>query len=306
MTPGRLSVILTRALSIHVKCHSCIMALAFLGAIFSALSTGLDIIKQFRTESASMVVGSGHGSGFWDFCSYSSVGQIVLKADKANQYVAERLIPRIIKCESEQMKAHKDDIISELQDIADYAELSIGETNRAFTTTSYSKNSGKLWFYVYTFNALTDGTTKAVQCSTMHIEVELRMAQDWLLVNHLESSFMKAKNTFEIQYLPKGIEPTDVQKAIAIAIAPAVVGLIEMPERFVKIMGAVINSTEPAELPKYSSETIDKILEQYNQMLQRRSEQDKIARDAVDEFGKKDPTLKPETGKDKNEWEYNW
>ena len=279
-------------------------ALAFIGGFFSALNTGLDILKQFRSESVSQVVGSGHATGFWDFCSYSEVSQIMLKVDLAEEFVTQSLIPKVIKCDTQQMKDYKDDIAEELKGVARYAELSVGETNKAFTTTSYSKNAGKLWFFVYVFNAETTYAKPVVRCNTMHLEIEMKMAQDWLLVNHIETSFMKAKNTFELQYLPKGIKVSDVQQAIAIALAPAVVGLIEMPDRFVKMLGAVINSTKEDDLPQYTSGTMQQITEQYNQMIDRRAQQDQVARDAVAEFGKHVPTLEAETGVSKNEWNY--
>lgn len=281
--------------------------LAILGGICSALTSGLQILSAFRTESASSVVDQGHGTGFWDFYSYSTVGTIMLRAATANEYVAKRLIPRVMKCDSEEMQKHKDDIVSELQDIADYAELSIGQTDRAFTTTSYSKNSGKLWFYVYTFSAESQGDVHAVKCSTMLIEVELKMAQDWMLVNRMETSFFKAKNTFEIQYLPKAIDPKEVENAIAIALAPAVVGLVEVPEKFLQIMGGVINSTEPSDLPKYTSETLEQIMAEWEKMVARRQQQDQTMLDAIAKFNQSAATLFPETGKNQtNEWMGYW
>lgn len=268
-----------------------------MGGIFSAVQSGLQIMSAFRTESISTVAGQGHGTGFWDFYSYSSVGTIMLKIDKANEYVAERLIPRVIKCDSSEMQKHKDDIVSELQDIADYAELSVGQTDRAFTSTSYSKSSGKLWFYVYTFSAETGGYVPAVKCSTMLMEIEMKMAQDWLLVNRMETSFFKAKNTFELQYLPASISVKQVADAIAIALAPAVVGLVEIPEKFMSIMGGLINSTEPSELPQYTSTDLATIMSEWEKMVARRQQADQTLFDAIAQFNKTVQDLEPELGK---------
>ncbi|EAX96064.1 hypothetical protein TVAG_265530 [Trichomonas vaginalis G3] len=219
------------------------MALAIASGIISCLAGALKIASAFKTQSSTQIVGSGKGTGFFKFYSNSAVGTRSIAARSCGAYI-DRMISNIMADQSAIVQAHKQNIINDLTDIKDFESYAWGDCDNMVNTVSYEKASGSLYMYIYTFSPfISDTRGEGVRVSNMKIHVDFVMPKDWIIVSKIKSSFFKCTMNQEIQYLDtKSIQMSDVIEAVAIAVAPAVLGLVKLPERFLNVLDTVIKS----------------------------------------------------------------
>ena len=274
--------------------------LMIIQGILGAVSGALKIASAFRKEQVSLPVYAGKGMGFWDFYSMSNIDRLTVPYDLAPQHIRNIVIPDIInRTASESLARFREDLVGELEDMADYGELAVAGNNRALTSASYSSNSGKLFFYIIglTPKKAIIGDDIGVVFETMRCEVTMTMAQDWMLVCNMEAKFMSAKSSLELQYLPTAIDPNKVVDAIAIAMAPVVLGLVTVPGSFMTVMQGVLKNRDQLEglqIPDDMQQTIDQA---WAQVMQRQEQRDTVYQQGVDELGKGMVTLVQGFGK---------
>lgn len=219
------------------------MALAVVSGIIGCLGGAMKIASAFKTQSATTIVGSGTGTGFFKFYSNSVVGNRAMAESSMPQYL-DRMIANIMKEQSPIVQANKDAIRDELQDIKDFESYAWGDCDNMVNTVTYNKASGSLFLYIYVFSPfIHERRGNGVKVANMKIHVDFTLPKDWIIVSKVKSSFFKCTMNQEIQYLDqKTVQMKDVIEAISIAVAPAVLGLVKLPDRFMACLDAIIQT----------------------------------------------------------------
>jgi len=267
-------------------------------AIIACVSGAVKIVQSFKTETVEQITGSGHGKGFWDFYSYSSVDSMTIKMERGGEYISKRLIPRIMTSPSAQIQKNKQDLIDYLEDLADFEGYTMKQAQKAINSVSFNAGEGKLFLYIFTFTPEQTQFGQGLTIETMRSEAHgIKMAQDWMLVNKISSNMLKLKNIAEIRYIPTGITPAKIVDAISIAFAPVALGLVKVPSGFLDAMkDAVAQAAKnPSELPvPFTPEQMKFATEQYDAMIKRQKERDQMAIDGIKEIGEGVAKLAPQ------------
>ena len=262
-------------------------------AVVKALQGAIKIVHAFRTEVYDIPVSSGHGHGFWDFYSYSSVESFAVRMSDANKYVS-KMIARVTKDLSSSMEKYRTEIIEDMTENLNFETYQFEQCEGSVNQISYSGNEGKLNFYVYTF---TPGVSKRnnieiLKTEQMYCKIEMRIAQDWILINHIKSSFSKTTNSLELQYLPTAIDSAKVVEAVSIAFAPAVLGLMKVPTKFLELLKASIKQKVEDPYSGISKETYEQSEKLFDDMINRQKEKDELYQEGVKEIGEAASSLK--------------
>ena len=263
--------------------------MAFLGimsGVIGALKGAVQIASMFKTQSSESIVGSGSGTGFWKYYSNSAVGTRSVAANRCGDYI-DLMIGRIMNEATPALQSHTNEIIADLQDISEFESYVWGECDNMINTVNYNQGAGQLYMYVYTFSPFIHETRgEAVKIQTMKIRADMKLAQDWIIVQKTKASFFKATSSQEIQYLPqKGIQTKDIVDAISIAMAPAVLGLVQLPERFMTVLDSLLkqqmDNPNAGVVTAPSAEQTQQAYEQFKEM---RAAQDAYTENALKGF----------------------
>ena len=258
-------------------------------AIIACIGGAVKVVQGFRTEVVEQITSTGHGKGFWDFYSYSSVDSMTIKMEKGAEYISKRLVPRIMTSPSAQIQRNKQDLVDYLTDLADFEGFSMKTAQKAINSVSFNAAEGKLFLYIFTFTPEQTSVGLGLTIETMRCEAYgIKMAQDWMLVNKISSNMLHTQNIAEIRYIPSGITAPKIIEAMSIAFAPVALGLVKVPSGFLEsIKDAVVSATQkPAELPiTFTAEQLKYSAEQYDAMLKRQRERDQTTLDGIKEIG---------------------
>ena len=249
-------------------------AIAIALAIITCLQGAVKIVQSFKTEVCEQITGSGHGNGFWDFYSFSTVDTMTIKMEKVPTYINKYLISKVFaKTTSANLLKYKDEICDYLEALADFEGYEVETAQKNVNTISYSNNDLTLFFYITTFTPIS---TTHVRCENMRLETEgIKLAQDWMIVNTISSNMLKVKNVVEHRYIAASLTNEKIVQAIAIAFAPVSLGLVKVPTGFLEAMQEVIKNTNATDLPQpYTSEQLKYAQETYDAMIKRQTERD--------------------------------
>jgi len=221
------------------------MALAVISGVIGAIGGALKIAKAFSTQSGTEITKTGSGAGFWNFYSNSNVATLSLSANRCGEYI-DRMVRKITKFSTPALQKHTDEIIENLQDIKDFESYGWGDCDNMVNTVDYHTDSGSLFIYIYTFSPFIHPSRgEGVKIQTLKIIVKLQLAKDWMIVSKVKASFFKTSMKQEIQYIPnKGIKMEHIIEAISIAMAPAVLGLVQLPERFMTMLDTMLKDQQ--------------------------------------------------------------
>jgi hypothetical protein len=256
--------------------------LALISGIMTCLGGAMKIASAFKTQSSSTITGTGTGSGFFKFYSKSGISTMSLSVDNCGRYL-QRLIDRMMRDQSPSLAAHKQSIIENLQDMADFETYAWGECDNMVNTITYNQGSGRLFFYIYTLSPFQASRGDAVKVQTMKIDLDITLAKDWMIVTKAKCNFFKSKVSSEIKYLPeKGVELKHIVEAISIAMAPAVIGLVQVPERFMVVLDKMFAdqiANPDAGVPKADLDAQRQAYEQLKEMEDRQAQYEQNAQD---------------------------
>lgn len=262
------------------------MALAIVSGIIGCLGGAMKIASAFKTQAATTIVGSGKGTGFFKFYSNSLVGNRAIPESGMPTYL-DRMMAHIMAEQSPIVQANKAAIVADLQDIKDFESYAWGDCDNMVNTVSYNKMSGSLFMYVYVFSPfIHERLGNGVKVANMKIHVDFTLPKDWIIVSKVKSSFFKATMNQEIQYLDtKSVKLTDVIEAISIAVAPAVLGLVKLPDRFMACLDSIIKSQmEHPDAGIVTAPTAEQSAAAYQQFQDMRQAQDNYAQNAQSGF----------------------
>lgn len=259
-------------------------ALMIIQGVLKAVQGALSIAQAFTKERQQYIGASGEGKGFWSFYSFSRIDHFTTIYEMAPQYIKTQLVPNILKHAGPEFANKKDELVDELTGIADYAELSVPGNNIALSAATYHDGTGKMNFFVCSLvpDKAIIGDALGVRFETLRCEISMTLAQNWMLVCNIESQFTSTKSSWEIQYLPTGIDAEKICDAISVAMAPAVLGLIEMPEGFMKAMQKTIEHHDKTEVDLIDPEMMKKA---WDETMKRQKQRDEQFQKGVDLLG---------------------
>lgn len=262
---------------------------AIASGVITCLQGALSIVQSFKRECYTQPVASGHGRGFWDFYSFSTTSRKGIGFNKMDKYLRERVIGTI-ETINKPSKQYIDTVKSEILEIADYESYQWEEAEFSVNSVQFSQDQGKMYFLIYTFTPKIKESTQQEYClvQTMRMEVEnFRLAQDWVLVNKVKSSMLKTSSSLEWSYMPASIDSQKIVDAVALAFAPVALGLVKVPDNFLKLLSVAIEAqlNEKSDIPQFTSEQLSSTMDLYNQMVERQKERDQMAKDGLSTIG---------------------
>jgi len=207
-------------------------------------------------------MGSGHGTGFWQFSSYSSVRSIDCPVDMVETYIVDRVLPRL----EQRVWPHlNEEQMAEVKDAVEeyyWAETwTVGDTDIALSSCSFEGNEsnfGQIYLYLYNFHRMVHEVTKAdiVRIYSMYTKTDYSLAQDFTIIMNVKQSFFEASAGTEIQYAPPSLTADRLIHAYSIAFCPVALGLVKCPDGFLKTVKEAVmkNAENPSELPPGYSE----------------------------------------------------
>jgi len=244
------------------------------------------IRKESATQSSTSITATGSGTGFWRYYSNSVVGTRSIAATSCGKYITN-MINRVTKEATPALQKHINEVVTDLQDIQEFESYAWGDCDNMVNTVNYNKGSGTLFLYVYTFSPFIHPTRgEGVKIQSMRITANMELAKDWMVVSKVKASFFKTTMSQEIQYIPqKGIELKHVVEAIAMAMAPAVLGLVQLPERFMTVLDTLLKD-QMANPDKgvVTAPTKEQTEFAYNQFKDMQTKQDEYEKNAQEGF----------------------
>ena len=210
--------------------------------MFLGLISGL-VQALFSSTSVSMISAVIEGKGYWQFYSTSAYVSRAISSEKCKQYIAY-MIDQAMEDSSPGFRSKANEIIQDLNEIADFEMYDETKCQKMINTISYNQGNGKLFVYLHTFAPSIHPTKGPIVLTEyLKISVKLELAKDWMIVTKGSGNFFGCSISQEIQYIPnKGIELKHIVEAISIALAPAVLGVVKLPERFMNICGSILQS----------------------------------------------------------------
>ncbi|EAX95931.1 hypothetical protein TVAG_360920 [Trichomonas vaginalis G3] len=259
-------------------------------AIISCLASAVKIVQSFKTEVIQNPITSGHGKGFWDFCSFSSVDSMTIRYERGPNYVNNYLIPSVIgKSKCKKVVENKQEIVDYLNALVDNEGYEFEAASKSLTAIVYNKATLEMFMWIYTFTPVTINQKSALRIESMRLELYgCRLAADWTLYNTVTSSMLKMKNVVEVQYKDAAISPDKIVDAMAIAFAPVYFGIIRVPSGFLDVLKDAVKKSidTPTELPgSYTPEQMKYSEAQYNAMIERQKQRDAQAIEGIKEIG---------------------
>ena len=262
------------------------MALACISGIIGCIGGALKIAKAFSTQSMTSIQQTGSGSGFWRYYSNSAVGSLSMSVTKCDVYI-QSMINRITKETTPEIQAKKAEIIEFLSDIKEFESYAWGDCDRMVNTVDYNKATGTLFVYIFTFSPFIHPRKgEGVRVQTLRICCNMELAKDWMVVSKVKASFFKTTATSEIQYIPnKSIKMSDVIEAISIAMAPAVLGLVQLPERFMTMLDSILKDQQAnPQKGIVTAETSEQVAQKYQAFKEMQAKQDEYIQNAQTGF----------------------
>jgi hypothetical protein len=206
--------------------------------------------------------------------------------NRVGDYI-DRMVRRVTKEATPALQAKVPEIIDDLQEIKEFESYAWGDCDNMVNTVDYNKGEGSLFLYIYTFSPFIHPTRgEGCKIQSLRIVANMELAKDWMVVAKSKVSFFKSTYSEEIQYIPnKGIEMKHVIEAISIAMAPAVLGLVQLPERFMTMLDTMLKEqSENPDRGVIKGPTAEQTQEAINNFKEMQNRQDKYEENAQQGF----------------------
>lgn len=208
--------------------------------MFLGLISGL-VGALFSSTSMSLITAIKKETGFAQFYSYAFFQSSAFAANRCKENI-NYMINGIMKNAAPSIQSKKDEIIQDLNDISEFEFYEEIKCEKMVSTINYNKNVGQMFIHIHTFSPSMHPTKgRIVLKESLDLSVKMELAKDWMIVTKAKASFFGASVSQEIHYIPnKGIEMKNIVEAIAIALAPAVLGVVKLPGSFINICGSIL------------------------------------------------------------------
>jgi len=262
------------------------MAFAIITGVIGAINGALSIAKAFSTQSHSGIQQTGKGTGFWKYYSNSYVGTKCIDMRRVPDYI-DRMVYRITKEATPGLAKKRKEIIADLKEIKEFESYAWGDCDNMVSCVDYAKAQNTLFYYIYTFSPFIHATRgEGCRIQTIQIQANMKLAKDWMIVSKAKVGFFKSESHDEIQYLDeRGLEMKDIIEAISIAMAPAVLGLVQLPERFMTVLETMLkDQQEHPERGVIKGPTPEQQQQAFQNFKEMQDRQDKYTENAKDGF----------------------
>ena len=241
--------------------------------MFLGLISGL-VGALFSSTSISVISAVVEGKGFWEFYSTSAYVSRAISSASCKQYITY-MINQAMDDSSPGFRSKANEIIQDLAEISEFEVYDEDKCQKMINTISYNQGAGKLFLYIHTFAPSIHPTKgKIVKTEYIKISVKLELAKDWMIVTKGSGNFFGCSISQEIQYIPnKGIELKHIVEAISIALAPAVLGVVKLPDRFMNLCGSILRnqskSPDPRVITAQTSQQAQQALSLFDSMAEK-------------------------------------
>ena len=147
---------------------------------------------------------------------------------------------RIVGDLSSDLFKYKDELINYLDDIRDFDTLSWDRAQIDQFICTYSKESGKLTFFTAMFDP--DFSSDKVTFRYIKIEVKMQLPGIFVIGMSAKGNFFGVSVKQSLEKIEGSLTLNHVIDALVIALAPGMIGLVDLPPTFVqRIMKAAEN-----------------------------------------------------------------
>lgn len=249
-------------------------ASTFISGLNSLASGAANLLSLFRTQKASTIIGGGKGRGFWDFYSCSVISTVNVGVDQFPEYMQET-VDWITKDQTVLSQDKKYEFLRVVKQHLQYHSYRYGVCMNSICSVSYTKNTGFLKMYIYTFcpSISTMFQEKYIQAKHMSVDLRFNMAKDWIIIAHIKTNALKVRCNDELKYLDdKEINMQEVYEAIGIALTPCALGLVQVPPEFIVMIKCAFEKQEIADKPGVDPAQAQRANEMFRSMFDQQAQ----------------------------------
>jgi len=129
---------------------------------------------------------------------------------------------------------YKSEVENFFQDIIDFESVSYEKATRDVFNVFYSKETGKLTFLSITFEPNFKDDT--VTYRLIKVEVKMQLPGIFIIGTSAKGNLFGAKMSQSLQRIESSLTLNHVVDAIVCALAPAMIGLVDLPPEFINKM----------------------------------------------------------------------
>ena len=274
------------------------MVLAFLTGLAQVVGTAMQVAQAFHKTSSTTVVGTGGGSGFWNYYSHSVVSQFSVPTETGVPSYIRKLTERMCQ-DNGNLWGLFESIRLDFQDLLEFRSYEADEQNyKMYNVVSYENSRNEVHFYIWLIDPPKPNYRGEYFSKFANIKVKInaKYALPYMITHKVKSSFMKTTAKVGIQYLPDpGFDFQRSVESIKIALAPMVLGLVPVPTTFLDVFRNVITGVDGntgAPLLDYATQQAS--LASMNQMRTLQQQGVQAAYDSIKAYttGEMDPKAK--------------
>lgn len=203
--------------------------LTVLSGLVQALHGAKDILASYRNQTYK----NCSNSVFWNFYSCSSISETPIAIDAFQTYMQDEIELFFEKypflSDSEKSKILKDAMALKVQ--RSYVE---GECLHGITFMAYNNVTRKLHINILTVSPFLSKFTgeKCARIRSCAISLAFNMSKSWFSVNFVKSYKGEATTSNELSF---GTSVSNITDMISLALSPAVLGLVKLPDEFLTL-----------------------------------------------------------------------
>lgn len=214
-----------------------------LTAIFSALKFANSLVTGYVSDMTMQPIKESFDkSAFFKFYSHSRVAQYSVPLTYMSGIIESILKDTM----TDRVYLHKDEFVVHLQKMAKFESYRYGVCVNGINTVSYSKLTGLLYMRLDTFTPYIHKNpkiNKAVRHESLSIKLAFDLCKDFYIANTIRANILGATSSEEIRWMDKkSLNINHITHAISIAIAPVILGIVEIPPSFAKQVQIIVHS----------------------------------------------------------------
>lgn len=201
------------------------------------------MMLKFMADRLSQPIEGGNLKGFWKFYSCSHIGKADIPVNYMDKYI-DMVLKKSLEDKDIIYLRYGDIFIRKLKTIKHFRSYNFGQTVSSINSVIYSKSRGELKLYVYTFTPYMHKTlNKTAMVEWLDMKLKIDLAKNFVILSKIKANWFSGSYSEEIRWMDKSIDYNHITHAIAIALAPCMIGLVKIPPSFVREIQILVKDT---------------------------------------------------------------
>lgn len=208
-------------------------------AIMSAVSFANGFMNKFLLKYGGQAGGRGYYTqdGFYDYTANVYIHEQAVAVEYLDKYLG-KVIDSCVRDGSAAVASKAQEMIDYLKTVKRFSSYKFGSCVNSVNSVVYNKNKGELYLkliYLEPYLIKARGTTfKAARASHLYFSIHFEMAKDFVILAKVKANWFRGVYSEELRFIDeKAITKETVTQAMAMALAPCILGIVKMPAAFI-------------------------------------------------------------------------